>query len=81
MLYNYSHKPKTMTTIKINTTISARSICDYNCIFTAYVIDRKGEWVTLLMDGKTIRKKIKRSFDGSEYVLALGNYSMAPAFK
>lgn len=70
-----------MTTIKINTTISARSICDYNCIFTAYVIDRKGEWVTLLMDGKTIRKKIKRSFDGSEYVLALGNYSMAPAFK
>jgi hypothetical protein len=70
-----------MTTIQSNTTITAKSICDFNCIFTAYVVERKGDYVRLQMDGKTFSKKVKKSFDGSEYVLALGSYSMAPAFK
>jgi len=67
--------------IQANTTIKAVSICDSECIFSAYVIDRKGEWVTLKMDGKSFKKKVKKGYDGTEYVLALGNYSMAPAFK
>jgi hypothetical protein len=70
-----------MKTIQTNTTITAKSICDSNCIFSAYVVERKGNWVTLKIDDKTFRKKIYKSFDGSEYVLALGNYSMSPAFK
>lgn len=69
------------TTIKPNTTITATSICDSNCIFKAEVLERKGNFVTLKIDGEVIRKKVKTSFDGSEYVMALGNYSMAPAFK
>lgn len=68
------------TTIKANTTIKAQSICDSNCIFTAKVLERKNDWVTLLMDGKTFKKKVKKASDGSEYVMALGTYSMAPAF-
>jgi hypothetical protein len=67
--------------IQANTTIKAISICDSNCIFSAYVIERKGEWVTLKMDGKTFKKKVKKGYDGTEYVLALGSYSMAPVFK
>ncbi len=74
-------KPNNMTTIQPNTTITAKSICDSNCIFSAYVVERKGDYVRLQMDGKTFSKKVKKSFDGSEYVLALGSYSMAPAFK
>ena len=73
-----------MTTIKPNTTISARSICDSECIFTAFVVSRKGNFVTLIVKGnkEPIRKKVMvNKFDGSEYVMALGNYSMAPAFK
>jgi hypothetical protein len=76
---NNNKNNKTM--IQSNTTIKAISICDSNCIFTAYVVERKGEWVTLQMDGKTFKKKVKKGYDGSEYVLALGSYSMAPAFK
>jgi hypothetical protein len=48
-----------MKTIKPNTTITARSICDHNCIFKAEVLARKGNFVTLKMDGEIIRKKVK----------------------
>jgi hypothetical protein len=67
-------------TIKPNTVITARSLCDYNCIFSANVISRKGNFVTLQIGKEIVRKKVKTSFDGSEYVLALGSYSMAPMF-
>jgi hypothetical protein len=71
-----------MNTIKPNTTISATLICDSNIKINAYVIERKGDFVTLKVDGEKniIRKKVKKGFDGSEYVLALGSYSMAPMF-
>lgn len=71
-----------MKTIKPNTTISATLICDSNITINAYVIERKGDFVTLKVDGEKniIRKKVKKAFDGSEYVLALGSYSMAPMF-
>ena len=70
-----------MTTIQPNTTITAKSICDSNCIFSAKVLDRKGDMVTIQFNNETpFKKKVKRSFDGSEYVMALGTYSMAPAF-
>ena len=67
-------------TIEAGQTITARSICDYNCIFSAKVISRKGNFVTLSMDGEEIRKKVKTNYNGEEYVMALGNYSMAPSF-
>lgn len=68
-------------TIKPHTVITARCITDSNLIFTAYVIDRKNDMLTLQVDGQIIRKKVKRGYDGSEYVMALGSYSMAPVFK
>lgn len=70
-----------MTTIQPNTTITAVSIGDSECIFKAFVVSRKGDWVTLEMYGKRFRKKIhKDPRYGNEYVYALGNYSMSPAF-
>jgi len=67
--------------IQPNTTISARFIGDSNLIVTAFVKERKGDFVIILIDGEIKRKKVKKSFDGSEYVLALGSYSMAPQFQ
>lgn len=60
--------------------LKAVSICDSNCVFKAEVIERKKNFVTLLIDGQVIRKKVKVNHNNEEYVLALGNYSMAPAF-
>ena len=69
-----------MKTIQPNTVITAVSICDSNCIFKAEVLSRKGDFVTLKIMGEIVRKKVKVGYDGNEYVMALGTYSMAPAF-
>jgi hypothetical protein len=69
-----------MKTIQPNTTITAVSICDSNCIFSAYVISRKNNMVTLELDGSIIKKKVKIDSNGDEYVMAMGTYSMAPVF-
>ena len=74
-------KHNTMSTIQPNTTITAVSICDSNCIFEVYVISRVKNIVTLRIDNEIIRKKVNIDSDGNEYVMALGSYSMAPAFK
>jgi hypothetical protein len=69
-----------MTTIQPNTTIKATFIGDSDLTVTALVKERKGDFVILLLEGKLIRKKVKKTYDGREYVLAYGSYSMAPAF-
>jgi hypothetical protein len=66
-----------MTKIK---TLQTRLITDYNCILTADLLEVKGNYATILFEGKIIKKKIKTSFDGSQYILPLGSYSMAPSF-
>jgi hypothetical protein len=46
----------------------------------AKVIDRKGNFITALIDNEIVRKKVN-VFNGQEYVYLLGKYSMAPIFK
>lgn len=71
-----------MTKIQPNTVITAVSVCDSNCIFKAEVLSRKGDFVTLKIEGykDIVRKKVKVGYNGNEYVMALGSYSMAPIF-
>lgn len=69
------------TTIESNTTITARAICDADCIFTAHVLERKGNFVTVKVQGEVSRKKISLDMDGNEVVYALGKYSMCPVFR
>jgi len=69
-----------MNTITPNTTIKATLICDSNITIFAKVLSRKGDFVTLEVQNEVVRKKVKKGFDGGEYVLALGSYSMAPIF-
>jgi hypothetical protein len=67
-------------TIKAGTILKARSICDYECIFTAEVLERKGQFATVKAQGNTRRVKIYNTGEG-EFIYALGKFSMAPIFR
>ena len=69
-----------MKTIEKNTILTANSVCDSNCKWTATVLERKGSFIIALVNGEIVRKKVK-VFQGEEYALLLGSYSMAPVFK
>jgi hypothetical protein len=69
-----------MKTIEKNTILTAISACDSECKWTATVLERKGNFIIALLNGEIIRKKVK-SFNGEEYSLLMGSYSMAPIFK
>lgn len=74
-----SNQPKT---IQAGQTLTARSACDYNCIFSVTVIDRKGQFATVQERAREPnRVKVRIDIDGNEYVMALGTYSMAPIFR
>lgn len=67
-------------TINKGTVLTATSVCDSNCVWTANVLERKGNFIIASIDGEIVRKKIK-VWNGEEYCFLLGNYSMAPIFK
>ena len=69
-------------TIQTGQTLKARSACDHTCIFTAEVIERKGNWATVKTSMRGVqRKKIMIDHNGCEFIYALGQYSMAPLFR
>ena len=71
---------KTNTTIQAGQKLTARSVCDWECVFTADVLDRKGAFATVKAQGITRRVKVFAD-DSGEYIFALGRYSMAPVFR
>jgi hypothetical protein len=68
-----------MKTIEANTTLTARSICDHDCIFSLAILSRKGSFATILFQGNQKRVKVKS--DGESEYVRPGNYSMAPIFR
>ena len=70
----------TTTTIQKGSILTATSVCDSNCKWTATVLERKGSFIIASVDGEIVRKKVK-VFQGEEYAFLLGSYSMAPIFK
>jgi hypothetical protein len=67
-------------TIQTGTILTATSIGDSNCIWTATVIERKGNFITAKINGEVVRKKVN-VYNGEEFVYLLGKYSMAPTFR
>ncbi len=67
--------------IKAGQTLSARSICDHNCIFSCTVLSRTAKMATVKVDRKEKRVKIHTDTDGVEFIFALGQFSMAPIFR
>jgi len=69
-------------TIEAGQTLTARSACDSGCIFSATVLDRRGSFATVKIDGHCQPRRVKvRKDDSGEFVFALGLYSMAPLFR
>ncbi len=68
------------TQIKAATKYTARSVCDYNCIFELFVINRTAKTATIKYNGEIRRTKIKTDYTGIEY-LRPDDYSMAPMFR
>jgi hypothetical protein len=60
-------------------TLTARSVCDHNCIFTADVLGRSGGFVTVSVHGRVKRIKVFNA-GADEFIYAMGRYSMAPVF-
>jgi hypothetical protein len=73
-------KMKTNKKIKSATTYFARSVCDFECVFQLFVINRTAKMATIQRDGKTSKTKIHTDCSGVEY-LRPDNYSMAPIFR
>ena len=67
--------------MKNETTLTARSACDYNCIFKATLIKRTKKTATVKAMNIIRRCKIYTDLEGKEYIYALGQYSMAPKFR
>ena len=68
-----------MIQFQVGTDYSARSICDYDCVWTFTVTKRTAKFITIQgrgLNGPT-RLGIK-ILDGVEYVRPLGSYSMSP---
>jgi len=67
------------TTITANQILTARSISDANCRFELSVIERKGTFATVAIDGIVRRVKIRKDDDGE--FLRPDSYSMAPIYR
>ena len=72
-------KPKPNMKIESGTTLTARSICDSDCIFSLQVISRTAKTATVKFLGREKRTKIHTD-DRGEYIMP-ERYSMAPTFR
>ena len=67
-----------MSKFQIGQTYSARSACDYDCVFSFTVTKRTGKFLTIEdRHGKTRRVGVRDRY-GVEACSPLGSYSMAP---
>jgi hypothetical protein len=64
---------------QIGQEVSARSACDYDCVFRFTVIKRTAKTVTVKYYNELKTIKVRVWSDGGEYCYPLGTYSMAPA--
>lgn len=66
----------------MNTTLTTRMITDSEIVLSVVLIKRTEKSAFVQIDnGEVVRCKVKNSFDGSQYIMPYGNYSMAPIFK
>lgn len=80
--YNTDMTNTTTDTFHTGQIVSCRSIGDYNCVWTFRVTHRTAKFVTLLDtgDGSSYRVGVK-TYNGVEYALPFGSYSMAPTVR
>lgn len=65
-----------MTSFEVGKTYQARSICDYDCIYSFTILARTAKTVTVEVHGKTVRRGLS-VWDGVEQFSPFGKYSMS----
>lgn len=73
-------KNEPLPTIAAGQTLTARSVGDWDCIFSVEILERKGQFVRVKAEGTEKRVKVFTDERG-EFIYALGRYSMAPIFR
>ncbi len=68
----------TAKNIEPGQTLTISFICDAQLKAFCKVVSRTNSSAKILIDGKIESKKVYKSYDGSEYVLPYGKYSMCP---
>lgn len=65
----------------VGRTYTARSVCDHNTVWAWTVVKRTAKFITVVEHGANEKPKRigVRTFEGEEYALPLGDYSMAPS--
>jgi hypothetical protein len=69
------------STIQAGQVLTARSICDYECIYEVRVIERKGSFVKVETMHGLKRVKVQADYMGRECIYAHGKFSMCPVFR
>ena len=72
---------ETLKMIQKGDKLRARFIGDSNLYTYAEVIERKGTFITAIVNNKTIVRKKVKVFNNEECVWLDGNYSFAPIYK
>ncbi|MBE9515952.1 MAG: hypothetical protein IME93_03125 [Proteobacteria bacterium] len=71
-----------MNTFTTGQQLSARSICDHDCVFEGQVLKRTAKTVTINTRMKGVsRCKVHNDEQGNEFIFPYGRYSMAPIFR
>jgi len=62
-------------------TLTTRLITNYDIIVSVTLVNRTEKTAFIMIErGEIVRCKIRKSYDGKEYVMPYGTYSMAPMF-
>lgn len=77
MFYMETNTQQDIIRFTVGEEVSARSFCDWDCIFRFKVVSRTAKFVTFQYYNDLKRVGVKVSHDGREYCSPLGNYSMS----
>lgn len=69
------------TKFKVGTKLSARSICDSECIFTAEVLKVTPKTVTIKTRMSGVKRCKIHNTGGADFIYPEGRYSMAHSFR
>jgi hypothetical protein len=67
------------STFQVGKTYTARSLCDYDCVFAWTVIARTAKQITLEDRHGRVSKRGIRTYDGVEVCSPQGRFSMSPS--
>ena len=70
-----------MEQFKTGQKLASRSICNWDCIYSATVVSRTAKTVTIEENGEQKRCKVHQDDQGVEFIYPHGRYSMAAIFR